>query len=210
MPKDTFFNLADEKREKIINEALKEFEENDFESASINQIVIRSEISKGSFYQYFDDKKDLYRYILKMMIEKKMTYITPMLQQPFDHGFFDVIREMNLAGLKFAKDHPSYTIIGNRLLKNTRTEMYQELIKENEGQAYAVYEHLLRKAIETGEVRADIDVSFTAKIIFKLSAELVENEFDLDDPNWDTKLIDILDQFMKLIMMGISNSSQEN
>ena len=49
MPKDTFFNLADEKRKKIINEALKEFEENDFESASINQIVIRSEISKGSF-----------------------------------------------------------------------------------------------------------------------------------------------------------------
>ena len=27
MPKDTFFNLADEKRKKIINEALKEFEE---------------------------------------------------------------------------------------------------------------------------------------------------------------------------------------
>ena len=85
--------------------------------------------------------------------------------------------------------------------------MYQELIKENEGQAYAVYEHLLRKAIVTGEVWADIDVSFTAKIIFKLSAELVESEFDLDDPNWDTKLIDLLDQFMKLIMVGVSNHS---
>ena len=207
MPKDTFFNLIDEKREKIINEALREFEENDFESASINQIVIRSEISKGSFYQYFEDKKDLYRYIIKLMIDEKMTYISPMLQQPFDHGFFEVIREMNLAGLRFAKDHPNYTIIGNRLLKNTRTEIYQEFFKENEGQAYAIYEHLLRKAIETGEVRADLDVSFTARIIFKLSAELVESKFDLDDPNWDTKLIDLLDQFMNLLKLGISNSS---
>ena len=207
MPKDTFFNLIDEKREKIINEALREFEENDFESASINQIVIRSEISKGSFYQYFEDKKDLYRYIIKLMIDEKMTYISPMLQQPFNHGFFEVIREMNLAGLRFAKDHPNYTIIGNRLLKNTRTEIYQEFFKENEGQAYAIYEHLLRKAIETGEVRADLDVSFTARIIFKLSAELVESKFDLDDPNWDTKLIDLLDQFMNLLKLGISNSS---
>ena len=210
MPKQTFMNLPAGKREPILASALAEFSSHSYESASINVVCREAGIPKGSFYQYFEDKKDLYRYILKMMIEKKMTYITPMLQQPFDHGFFEVIREMNLAGLKFAKDHPSYTVIGNRLLKNTRTEMYQELIKENEGQAYAVYEHLLRKAIETGEVRADIDVSFTAKIIFKLSAELVENEFDLDDPNWDTKLIDILDQFMKLIMVGISNSSQEN
>ena len=207
MPKDTFFNLPAEKREKIIQEALIEFENNNFDRASINQIVIRSEISKGSFYQYFEDKKDLYKYLIQLMIEKKMAYITPAMMRPFDYGFFEVIREMNQMGLKFAKDHPHYTVIGNRLLKDNKTEMYQEIMKENSGQAYAVYEHLLRKAIEKGEVRDDIDVSFTARIIFKISAELVESDFNLLADDRDEKLMFHLENFMKLIEVGISKKN---
>lgn len=59
MIKKTFLNLPTEKRGRIIREVKKEFAEHPVEKISINRIIQRANISRGSFYQYFDDKADL-------------------------------------------------------------------------------------------------------------------------------------------------------
>lgn len=63
MPKETFYRLPDEKRERIMAAAEREFLENSFEAASINRIIKEAAIPRGSFYQYFEDKKDIFLYI---------------------------------------------------------------------------------------------------------------------------------------------------
>lgn len=203
MPKDTFYNLPEEKRQKIIDAAMLEFENNSFDSASINQIISTAQISKGSFYQYFEDKKDIYKHIIELMLQKKMTYITPAMQNPFAHGFFEVIRDMNQSGLEFAKNHPRFTKIGNLLLRNPAHPIYLEIISGGQEQAYKAYEMLLNRAIETGEVRSDIDVAFTAKMIFKLSSEFILEESDLTSENWTDGLAELLNKFMSLLENGI-------
>lgn len=65
MPKETFFNLAEEKKEKIINAAKKEFKRVPLEQASIKNIVEDAGIARGSFYQYFESKEDLMRIYYK-------------------------------------------------------------------------------------------------------------------------------------------------
>ncbi len=60
MPSQTFFNLPKEKRDTLIKIALNEFSANEYNSASVSRIVKETGIAKGSFYQYFQDKKDLY------------------------------------------------------------------------------------------------------------------------------------------------------
>ena len=77
MPKDTFFNLAEEKRNRIISAAISEFAANQYEVASISKIVKQASIAKGSFYQYFEDKKDLYFYIIEVASQKKKAYLSP-------------------------------------------------------------------------------------------------------------------------------------
>lgn len=64
MPKETFYRLPDEKRERIMVAAEREFLENSFEAASINRIIKEAAIPRGSFYQYFEDKKDIFLYIV--------------------------------------------------------------------------------------------------------------------------------------------------
>lgn len=62
VPKQTFFNLPEEKRERLLKAAYREFSRVSLDEASINVIIHESDISRGSFYQYFEDKEDLYFY----------------------------------------------------------------------------------------------------------------------------------------------------
>ena len=71
MPKPTFFNLPSEKKEKITLAAYEIFTKEDYDKVSIRSITSKAEISIGSFYKYFDDKDDLYLYLMSN-IEKKI------------------------------------------------------------------------------------------------------------------------------------------
>ena len=64
MPTPTFFRLPPERRERLVSEAIVEFSDRRFGEASLSQIVARAGIAKGSVYQYFTDKLDLYRWLL--------------------------------------------------------------------------------------------------------------------------------------------------
>ena len=63
MPKSTFYNIPEEKRERIRKAGLLEFSNNSFRDASINKIIKEADIPRGSFYQYFEDKRDLFIYV---------------------------------------------------------------------------------------------------------------------------------------------------
>ncbi len=63
MPTERFYHLPEEKKEMIREAAIREFCRVPFEKASINKIVKNAEISRGSFYTYFQDKEDVLGYI---------------------------------------------------------------------------------------------------------------------------------------------------
>ncbi len=71
MPKQTFYNLKEEKREKIEQALLKEFSNNTFEGASISNIIAEAQIPRGSFYQYFENKEDAVEYIINKYLKKE-------------------------------------------------------------------------------------------------------------------------------------------
>ena len=75
MPKDTFFNLPEEKRERIIEAAIDEFSAYPFHQARVTAIAEQAGIATGSCYQYFEDKKDLFKYLTELIAEKKLSYI---------------------------------------------------------------------------------------------------------------------------------------
>lgn len=64
MPTETFLKLSQEKKNKIIESAKQEFTRANLQEASIKNITEGAKIARGSFYQYFESKEDLLRYIL--------------------------------------------------------------------------------------------------------------------------------------------------
>lgn len=84
MPKETFLRLKDEKQETVLRAAIHEFVKHGFDRAKVSNIARKAGIAKGSIYQYFEDKKELFVYCaqwsLTMFMEKldKRANITEM------------------------------------------------------------------------------------------------------------------------------------
>ncbi len=74
MPTDTFFRLDEEKKEKIILAAKKEFSEVSIQEASVANIIKYADIPRGSFYQYFSDKDDIFFYVFSLVFLFKFHY----------------------------------------------------------------------------------------------------------------------------------------
>ena len=65
MPTERFYNLPAEKKKAIRDAAIDEFIRVPFEKASINKMIQTAGISRGSFYTYFQDKRDVLGYIFE-------------------------------------------------------------------------------------------------------------------------------------------------
>ena len=79
MPTQTFFRLPEEKRERLMEAAWEEFMSVPFADASINRIVRAAQIPRGSFYQYFEGKEDLFFYLLGSLREEAFGLMTDAL-----------------------------------------------------------------------------------------------------------------------------------
>ena len=99
-----FHSLETEKQERIINAALKEFARNGYDKASTNEIVKEAGISKGSLFNYFNNKKELYLFLLD--------YVAKVIEQIYDEvdwnepDFFARVRQLGLVKFKIYKKYP--------------------------------------------------------------------------------------------------------
>lgn len=76
MPKETFFGIDKEKQNRIIQAAIKVFSSHNYNDSSINEVIKLAKIPRGSFYQYFEDKRDLYLYITQKLCKTlEMTFL---------------------------------------------------------------------------------------------------------------------------------------
>ena len=81
MPSATFLNLAQEKQEKLLEAATREFSSRPYNEASINQIIKDAGIPRGSFYMYFQDKEDQFRYLMSGYLDQLMLVIEECLMR---------------------------------------------------------------------------------------------------------------------------------
>ncbi len=216
MPKDTFLNLSEKKRALIENAATDEFAIHGFDNASINRIVTQCQIAKGSFYQYFEDKKDLFNYLMTRIGEEKLNYMSPVLHNPAAHDFFTLLREMYRSGLDFAKENPKAALIGNQVFKHQDHPVYKELFADSKDNAKALFNPLIALAISKGEIRSDIDVAFVIHILMSLNIATFEYYFDnvkgadFNMTEIDDDVMDTVNLFIDFIKNGISVPAGEN
>lgn len=103
MPTERFLNLPEEKKKRIIQASITEFARVPFEEVSINRIIQEADISRGSFYQYFEDKQDLRVFLLggfRTCLESKVKAYLIGKQGELFQFFKDAFDEITKEGMK--------------------------------------------------------------------------------------------------------------
>ena len=90
MPHETFLRLPVEKRNRFLDAAWEVFTTTSFADASVNQIVHLAGVPRGSFYQYFTDKAELFGY-LQDEVQHHFTQVFVTLLKAADGDIFKVI-----------------------------------------------------------------------------------------------------------------------
>jgi AcrR family transcriptional regulator len=171
MPLETFFNLPEEKQQKILDSATYEFAENGFANASIGRIAKNSGVSKGSMYQYFKDKKELFVYIFKVALKTKLEFMKDIIEESKELDFYEIFEKMLIAGVKFGKERPKLYKMYNKLYAVFQSGsssaadelrlMINDAINTEGARKYAEFmSSLIMKAMEKGDIRRDIGIDF--------------------------------------------------
>ncbi len=101
MPKEMFSKISKEKREIFINAAIDEFTTKSFENTSVNSIIKKAKISRGSFYNYFYDIEELFNYIFEKVKKERFIYANEILVE-CNKDYFVFIKRL------FAYDFDSF------------------------------------------------------------------------------------------------------
>jgi len=206
VPKSTFFNLTKDKTDKIIKVSIDEFMEYTYENASINRIVENAEIAKGSFYQYFEDKKDLYEYIIEEAQEKKKSYFVDTLNNQSNFDFFEAIDEVFLREINFARELPkqaSLILDYNRssLVKLKRETLTDTWIFRN------VYEELIIKGIDNKSLDSDIEIKLYVYLLASLNISILE--YYIYEVSYDySKALNYVSNVVKLLRNGVKENKR--
>ena len=164
MPKQTFFNLPQEKRETILNAAVDEFAEYGLENASTNRIVKNSGIAKGSFYQYFEDKQDVFMYLLSVVEREKIEFFKSKHPPSNNMDTFQYFRWMNKTGIEFSSAYPRITQAMSRVMFGEGLYYGKTFAYIRERTVKALRE-MIEQAMERGEVDPSVDVDLAVMVM---------------------------------------------
>lgn len=171
MPTQTFFNLPDAKRQTIIKLAIAEFASHDYETASISNIVKQAKIAKGSLYQYFEDKKDLYLYLVDLAHQQKLTFLQQAQPPEPEMGFFPYLRWLFRESAAFDLSHPALSQIINRAVYGD-VPFRDEVLKRTQAASLLYLHRLVKQGVDEGDLDPGIDLDLAAFIINTLAEGL--------------------------------------
>jgi TetR/AcrR family transcriptional regulator len=185
MPKETFYNLPEEKQSRILGSAVREFAANPYKVASISSIVRKAGIAKGSFYQYFVDKKDLYHYLLELGSDHKLDLMKEHPAPDPEKGIFGYLRWQFLIAVYFEIHHPHLAEMTYRAFVEEVPfpEMTAELRRRGTTQ---FYKQLLSQGLLHSEVAPWVDTdmaAFLMEVVFYQFGKYFIKRLDLTDKN---------------------------
>lgn len=179
---EKFFEIKNEKQERILNAAIKVFALNGYRKASTDVIVTEAGISKGLLFHYFTNKLSLYEYIIDYSI-KYMNFEFTTSVSKYEKDFFELQMMMEQAKIRVMKIYP-YMQQFLASLKYETDAKAKAVIGEN---AYALESmfNVIYKQADTSKFEEYVVVQKVVDMIRWMSdgyllEHLVEGDTDVD------------------------------
>ncbi len=175
MPKDTFFNLEEEKKEKVMRAAINEFLLHGYENGNIGTVAKNAGVAKGSMYQYFESKKELFLFCVKWSTELMIRKYGKHLTRSERHiNVFEYMYENSKEMWTQLKEERELVIFLQNVFlgkySSVKDESMEFMIRMIDQQVLK----MIREGKENGYIRKDIDDSILAIFMTGVSMRFKE------------------------------------
>ena len=171
--KPTFERLKPNKKQQFIEAAFEEFAQYSYQESSLNRLVKKLGIAKGSIYQYFDDKKALYFYLKEYVITKKREFMQSAMTTTPDN-FWDWLEALFHQGLAFDAQYP---VMNRFLYRYSQEKLIPEVAKDMvryDQEAVDFFSSIIKQQQEQGRLKKNLDATVMARLIIQISKTLLE------------------------------------
>jgi len=203
LPTETFYNLPKAKQEAVINAAVAEFARSPYDQASLTKIVAEADIAKGSMYQYFDTKRELYLYILNMAYAEKKQFLQGVFDEEDD--FFATLKRYYRRSYLFAREYPLY----HRIITHywDFCAEFEEEIKASRELRANEFISMLEAAVAKGQANPGIDKDAAFFVYHSVGKELIENFLELSEDDQE-KHLKFIDQVLDVLALGLQTRKE--
>ena len=220
MPLKTYTNLLDAKRALIEEAAIHEFAENSYQSVSISKIVAQASIAKGSFYQYFSDKRDLHQHLLSIAQKTKIEMVSKMTPPSMSMDTFGYLRWMIQVAVMFELRYPKLAAIERQAFSDG--PLPEPAMAESEGanDPVARFREFLMQGVMHDDIAPWVDIELAAfylasvhqqisrYLILRMGEKAKSIEDGSVDIAFDPLTQDLFDNLMELIEAGMARDPQ--
>lgn len=152
-----------DKQKRIIEAAILEFSEKGFENANTNRIAREANISVGSLFKYFNNKTDLFLYIVKLAEAELESQIHGVLSMEKD--FFDTVDMILSLIHEYSKTDKALVRLYHEMTSIGQSSLVETVVSTLEKVAGSEYKTVIKDAQDRGEIRADVDPAVVAFIL---------------------------------------------
>jgi len=153
VPKATWWNLPASKRRRVVEAAMVEFGERGFSAGSLNVIAREAQIAKGSVFQYFEDKLDLFATICEWVSEEAIKAIFEGIDHWDDQPYFALMRKLFVNWIHYFRDYPLPRGIAMAVKNEMDAEVRATVRSVTNTHYVDVLLPLAKRAIDRGEFR---------------------------------------------------------
>lgn len=155
--------LEDNRRDAILNAALKEFAEKGFDEASTNVIAKESGISKGLMFHYVNSKKDLFLFLFDYcmdMIDKEYFELMNFKER----DIFEKLRQSYLLQLELLRKYP-WIFEFNKVSATAKSEEINKELEERMKGKQSFCDKTMFDLIDESKFREGLDVERCKQLI---------------------------------------------
>ncbi|NHZ86167.1 MAG: TetR family transcriptional regulator [Planctomycetia bacterium] len=197
-----FDQLTDSKQKSIIDASVYEFADKGFKNASVNKIVEKAGISKGSLFNYFKSKNLLFDHIYQIALHEVKSYLAKVRDESENNDFFTRFSKIINSGVTFINKHPRLARIYFRLLNSDDSPHGKAIIKKLHSEAIRYLTDFVETGIERNELHSELNPGTVAflmestlnRILQVHYLEIFDAKSDISkiDHNWIDEIVDTL------------------
>jgi AcrR family transcriptional regulator len=181
--------------------AIDEFSQRRYGDASLNDILKKAGMSKGSFYHHFGDKFGLYVAMMDLITRKKLSFFYPLLEQGLDTSdFFGTLKLAMRATTEFMLADERMHHLSNRLMEED-DHFRGQLFRCFGVDYYQSFNDWVYQAVQSGEIDSRYPPEFVVKVVEIMFAN-VHKLLSAGDPE---HLLETACQVIDVIQHGISS-----